>query len=135
GVRGGGGVRGDEPAGGGAARPAADRRGRNKFFGGGGGWMVKRGGERDHTRRYESASALGADVQHYLHDEPVLACPPSAMYRFGKFARRNKAVLAMASVVALAVVVLATSLVQIASEQQARQIAQRDKDRPHDERR
>jgi eukaryotic-like serine/threonine-protein kinase len=24
-------------------------------------------------------------------DEPVQACPPSAMYRFRKFARRNKA--------------------------------------------
>src|SRR5262245_46380321 len=97
-------------------------------------WIVMKALEKDRSRRYESASAFAADVQHYLHDEPVLACPPSAMYRFGKFARRNKVVLAMASVVALAVVVLATSLVQIASEQQARQIAQRDKDRADDER-
>jgi hypothetical protein len=46
--------------------------------------------EKDRNRRYESASAFAADIQRYLHDEPVLACPPSAWYRFGKFARRRK---------------------------------------------
>src|SRR5262249_25944799 len=44
-----------------------------------------------------------ADVQRYLHDEPVQACPPSAWYRFRKFARRNKAVLVTATAVASAV--------------------------------
>src|SRR4029077_14757646 len=56
--------------------------------------------------------------QRYLHDEPVLACPPSAGYRFRKFARRNKVALATASVVGLAVLlavaVLATSTLLIA---------------------
>jgi WD40 repeat protein len=97
-------------------------------------WIVMKALEKDRNRRYETASALAADVQRYLADEPVLACPPSAMYRFRKFARRNKAVLATASVVGLAVVVLATSLVLIASEQQARQIAQHDKVRAEDDR-
>ena len=46
--------------------------------------------EKDRNRRYETASALAADVQRYLHDEPVQACPPSAWYRFRKFARRNR---------------------------------------------
>ena len=46
--------------------------------------------EKDRNRRYETASALAADVQRYLADEPVQACPPSARYRFRKFARRNK---------------------------------------------
>src|SRR5207244_6013882 len=70
---------------------------------------------------------FAADVQRYLHDEPVQACPPSVGYRFRKFARRNKAALAMASVIALAVLlavaVLATSTVLIAREQQATQNA------------
>ena len=36
----------------------------------------------------------------YLTDQPVEACPPSGWYRFGKFARRNRAALAkMASLV------------------------------------
>ena len=58
--------------------------------------------EKDRNRRYETASALAADVQRYLDDEPVQACPPSAWYRFRKFARRNRRALATASVLALA---------------------------------
>jgi WD40 repeat protein len=66
-------------------------------------WIVMKCLEKDRNRRYESASALAADVQRYLHDEPVHACPPSAWYRFSKFARRNKAVMATAAAVALVV--------------------------------
>jgi serine/threonine protein kinase len=65
-------------------------------------WIVMKALEKDRNRRYESASAFAADVQRYLHDEPVQACPPSTWYRFRKFARRNKAVLVTAAVVALA---------------------------------
>ena len=53
-------------------------------------WIVMKCLEKDRTRRYETASALAGDVERYLHDDPVQACPPSARYRFGKFARRNK---------------------------------------------
>jgi tetratricopeptide (TPR) repeat protein len=56
--------------------------------------------EKDRNRRYESASALAADVQRYLRDEPVLACPPSGLYRFGKFARRHRVRLAAAGLLA-----------------------------------
>ena len=34
--------------------------------------------EKDRTRRYETANGLARDVERYLHDEPVQACPPSA---------------------------------------------------------
>jgi WD40 repeat protein/serine/threonine protein kinase len=74
-------------------------------------WIVMKALEKDRNRRYESAGAFAADVQRYLHDEPVLACPPSAWYRFRKFARRNKAVLATASAVAVAVLLAVGSLV------------------------
>src|SRR5205807_6607839 len=53
-------------------------------------WIVMKTLEKDRNRRYETASAFAADVQRYLADEPVLACPPSALYRFRKFARRNR---------------------------------------------
>jgi WD40 repeat protein/serine/threonine protein kinase len=66
-------------------------------------WIVMKCLEKDRNRRYETANGLAADVQRYLHDEPVQACPPSAWYRFRKFARRNKAALLTASVVALVV--------------------------------
>src|SRR5207253_386608 len=62
-------------------------------------WIVMKALEKQRSRRYESAGALGADVQRHLDNEPVHACPPSASYRFRKFARRNRAALAMAAVV------------------------------------
>src|SRR5258707_15689822 len=52
-------------------------------------WIVMKALEKDRNRRYESASALAADVQRYLNDEPVQACPPSAGYLLRKVARRN----------------------------------------------
>jgi len=52
--------------------------------------VVMKALEKDRNRRYESASALAADVQRYLQDEPVLACPPSRRYRLGKFLRKNR---------------------------------------------
>src|SRR5260370_15376990 len=53
-------------------------------------WIVMKCLEKDRNRRYDTANSLAADVQRYLNDEPVQACPPSAWYRFRKFGRRNK---------------------------------------------
>ncbi len=53
-------------------------------------WVVMKALEKDRTRRYETATALASDLRRYLADEPVMACPPSAGYRFQKFVRRNK---------------------------------------------
>jgi serine/threonine protein kinase/Tfp pilus assembly protein PilF len=62
-------------------------------------WVVMKALDKDRNRRYESASAFAADVQRYLNDEPVLACPPSAGYRLRKFVRRNRgAVLALSAI-------------------------------------
>jgi serine/threonine protein kinase/tetratricopeptide (TPR) repeat protein len=71
-------------------------------------WIVMKALEKDRNRRYESASALAADVQRYLHDEPVLACPPSAGYRLGKFVRRHRGAVFTATT---AVVLLAAGVV------------------------
>jgi tetratricopeptide (TPR) repeat protein/serine/threonine protein kinase len=67
-------------------------------------WVVMKCLEKDRNRRYESAGALARDVGRYLDDEPVQACPPSAWYRLGKFARRNKTALVIAGLVLLFVV-------------------------------
>ena len=72
-------------------------------------WIVMKAMEKDRTRRYETASALGADIQRFLDDEPVLATPPGAAYRFRKFTRRNKAALTVAALIA-AVLVAATAV-------------------------
>ncbi len=57
-------------------------------------WIVMKCLEKDRNRRYETPNSLARDVERYLHDEPVQACPPSAGYRFRKFARRNRTLLA-----------------------------------------
>jgi tetratricopeptide (TPR) repeat protein len=67
-------------------------------------WIVMKALEKDRSRRYETANAFAADLFHYLHDEPVLACPPSATYRFRKFARRNRAALVTVLLVSSALV-------------------------------
>jgi serine/threonine protein kinase/Tfp pilus assembly protein PilF len=69
-------------------------------------WIVMKALEKDRNRRYETASGFAADIQRYLNDEPVEACPPSARYRLGKFARRNKATLAIAALVLFFLTVL-----------------------------
>ncbi|UCC30909.1 MAG: serine/threonine protein kinase [Phycisphaerales bacterium] len=55
-------------------------------------WITLKAMEKDRSRRYATASDLAADIQRYLNDEPVLASPPTAVYRFKKFIRRNRAV-------------------------------------------
>ncbi len=64
-------------------------------------WITMKALEKDRTRRYETANGLARDIQRYLSDEPVEACPPSTTYRLRKFANKNRAVLTTASVIAL----------------------------------
>jgi eukaryotic-like serine/threonine-protein kinase len=73
-------------------------------------WIVMKALEKDRNRRYETANGFAADVGRYLNDEPVLAYPPSAFYRFRKFARRNKAGLATSSLLAAALIAVMTAL-------------------------
>jgi eukaryotic-like serine/threonine-protein kinase len=73
-------------------------------------WIVMKCLEKDRGRRYETASAVAMDLQRYLKSEPVLACPPSAAYRFGKFARRNKVGLAISLAAALSVLLTVVGL-------------------------
>jgi serine/threonine protein kinase/WD40 repeat protein/gas vesicle protein len=67
-------------------------------------WIVMKALEKDRNRRYESANGFAADVQRYLADEPVLACPPSVGYRLRKLVRRNKGPVLAVTLVVLALV-------------------------------
>ena len=69
------------------------------------------------SMRRPTIAAFAMDVQRYLADEPVLACPPSAWYRFRKFARRNKRGVLTASVVAVAVARLVAGTLLLQQEQ------------------
>ncbi len=68
-------------------------------------WIVMKALEKDRNRRYETANGLARDVQRFLHEDPVQACPPSTWYLFRKLVRRNKALIAtiLAVIVALLV--------------------------------
>jgi WD40 repeat protein len=77
----------------------------SKFVSGDLDWIVMKALAKDRGRRYESASTLAADVERYLHGEPVEACPPSAVYRARKLARRYQGALASAVVVAVALLI------------------------------
>lgn len=61
----------------------------SKFVRGDLDWIVMKALEKDRNRRYSTAASFAADLQHFMHDEPVEARPPSTAYRFRKFARRN----------------------------------------------
>ncbi|HMP03870.1 MAG TPA: serine/threonine-protein kinase [Gemmatales bacterium] len=73
-------------------------------------WITMKCLEKDRARRYDTAAALADDVERYLHDEPVLAAPPSASYRLGKFLTRHRR-----AVVAAGLVMLALTLGIVAS--------------------
>ncbi len=53
-------------------------------------WIVMKALEKDRTRRYQSASELAGDVRRHLNSEPVLAGPPSVIYKFTRFIRRHR---------------------------------------------
>jgi serine/threonine protein kinase len=76
-----------------------------KLFRGDLDWIAMKCLEKDRARRYDTANALAGDVQHYLSNEPVVACPPSAGYRLRKFVRRNKGPVLAAGFVLLTLVV------------------------------
>jgi eukaryotic-like serine/threonine-protein kinase len=74
-------------------------------------WIVMKSLEKDRSRRYETANGLAMDIERYLSNEPVLASPPSRVYRLRKLVARNRLVFAAATamVVLLAAGVVGTS--------------------------
>lgn len=53
-------------------------------------WIVMKAIEKDRSRRYDSAGAMGRDIQRYLTGHAVHAAPPSTAYQVRKFVRRNR---------------------------------------------
>jgi hypothetical protein len=86
--------------------------------------------EKDKTRRYASAAELGADITHYLKDEPIVAQPPSTSYQLKKFARRNKAlVMGIAAVFVVLLLGAVVSAYQAVRATRAEKAAVLDRDR------
>ncbi|HZZ82061.1 MAG TPA: protein kinase, partial [Gemmataceae bacterium] len=68
-------------------------------------WIVMRTMEKDRSRRYATAAGLAQDIERYLTNQPVEACPPSAVYRFCKFVRRNRVSLSAGAAIGVSLLV------------------------------
>ena len=90
-------------------------------------WITMRALEKDRARRYGSVSDLAAEIRRHLTNQPVLAGPPSAVYRTGKFVRRHRFGVAVSVAALLLLVAFGT-----ATALQARRIA-RERDRANQE--
>lgn len=90
-------------------------------------WIVRKAMDNERALRYESASGLAADLARYLKDEPVVARPPTSVYRFRKFVRRNRAWASAGAVAVVALVLGAgAAMVGMLRAQASERIAQRE---------
>ncbi len=93
-------------------------------------WIVMKTLEKDRTRRYDTASSLARDIERYLAEEAVEACPPSTTYRMRKFARRHRAALATVSALAAMLMLgVCASAWQAMRARQAERAARAERDR------
>lgn len=53
--------------------------------------IVLKAMDKDRSRRYPSCAEFSADLRRFLNHEPIHARPSGPVYRFRKFARRNRA--------------------------------------------
>jgi len=84
-------------------------------------WIVMKALEKDRRRRYETANGLAMDLRRYLNNEPVLARPPSRLYRFQKLVRRNQTIFFAGTLVAISLIAgLGTSTWLFFREKEAR---------------
>ena len=67
-------------------------------------WIPLRALRKERDRRYTTPQELADDIRNYLAGRPLTAGPESRAYRARKFVRRNRALVAALTVVALALV-------------------------------
>ena len=75
-------------------------------------WITLKAMEKDRTRRYQTAHAFAEDIQRHLNNEPVLAGPPSKIYRLKKFFQkhRTQAIGAAIAVILIAVIAVVSMM-------------------------
>lgn len=74
-------------------------------------WIVMKALDKERSRRYETANGLARDIERFLNEEPVEACPPSFSYRIRKFARKHSVVLA--AIASFAIVLLSSTVISL----------------------
>ena len=93
-------------------------------------WIVMRALEKDRTRRYESASDFADDIQRYLKDEPVEACPPTVGYRLSKYSKRHRGLMTAATLIVCSLLLgLTLAISQLDRAQRAEDRAKQESDR------
>ena len=85
-------------------------------------WIVMKALAKERSRRYDSAIGLANDVERFLNNEPVVAGPPTALYRTAKFIRRHRGQVVAASLLILALLggAVGTTLGLFEAKRQAR---------------
>jgi non-specific serine/threonine protein kinase/serine/threonine-protein kinase len=73
-------------------------------------WITLKALERDRARRYGTPAELAADIDRYLHNEPVIARPASLVYRTRKYVQRHK--FGVAAAIAAALLLIAFGVMQ-----------------------
>ena len=68
-------------------------------------WIVLKCLEKDRARRYETVNGLAIDLIRHHNNDPVLARPPSTVYRLQKTVQRNKVAFGAAGAVLVALVI------------------------------
>ena len=91
-------------------------------------WIVMKALRRNRSQRYTTAAELSTDIRHFLCHEPIIARPPTAVYRIRKFVRRHRLGVAAAGVALLAIIAgsvgLSVGLVRaVTAERQANEEA------------
>ncbi|MDQ8154366.1 MAG: serine/threonine-protein kinase [Gemmatimonadota bacterium] len=90
-------------------------------------WIVMKALDPDRTRRYETVNGLAMDIDRHLNDEPVVARPPSALYRLSRFARRHRLAVAAGTMVTAALVVgLSVAALGLVRARRAESVARRE---------
>jgi len=73
-------------------------------------WITMKAMEKHRDRRYQTGYGLAEDIQRYLNHEPVIAAPPSTIYRLRKLCRKHRSKLfnaAMAAMLMVSIIVTA----------------------------
>jgi eukaryotic-like serine/threonine-protein kinase len=79
-----------------------DARGLSRELRGDLDWITLKAMDPDRSRRYDTANDFAQDIERHLHAEPVTARPASITYRAGRFVRRHRTGVALASIALLA---------------------------------
>jgi eukaryotic-like serine/threonine-protein kinase len=77
-------------------------------------WITMKCLEKSRSRRYDTVNGLILDIERYLNNEPVLASPPSQIYRWRKFVVRNKLAVTVSLALGLSLLIGSVTIVFLA---------------------